>query len=264
MENKDITVIIPLHKYDEEINKLTLRALESIEPFHDKVKTMIVGPKEVLANFDGDFIELVENTGDLSVQGQINKGLEHTTTKWFSILEFDDFYSKFWYDTMVEYSDFYGDTVDVFLPIVKNVSTDEKVLGLSNETSWARGFTERNGFIDHETLLEYDNYQLIGALINREKALSCGPEFLKDNIKVTFMYETLLRLTHNQLNVLTVPKIGYTHTLFREGSLFWNSINDENEKLSNEESLFWLETSKTESKHNDKRLVTFEPNAEEA
>ena len=68
----------------------------------------------------------------------------------------------------------------------------------------------------------------------------------KDNIKLTFSYEFLLRATHNGLKIMTVPRIGYEHVNFRENSLFWKYKNDENMKLSDKDAKFWVETAKKE------------------
>ena len=54
---------------------------------------------------------------------------------------------------------------------------------------------------------------------------------LKENIKLTFGYEFLLRLTHNGCRVMTVPRVGYEHVNLREDSLFWMYRNDETKKL---------------------------------
>jgi hypothetical protein len=42
------------------------------------------------------------------------------------------------------------------------------------------------------------------------------------SIKLTFVYEFLLRLTYNSVSIMTIPKLGYKHTNMREGSIFWN------------------------------------------
>jgi hypothetical protein len=78
----------------------------------------------------------------------------------------------------------------------------------------------------------------------------------KDNIKLTFSYEFLLRLTHNGVAIMTVPKIGYQHVNFREDSLFW-SYQNEGSKLSENEAKFWLETSKKEFFFKNKRDVEY-------
>ena len=182
MENKKITIIIPLHKFNADYELMVNNALSSVEPFKDNVKTMIVGPEEVLSNFKNEDLVLVENTGKTDYQNQINLGVENVDTEWFSILEVDDDYNEIWYKSMVEYMEHFTD-VDVFLPIVKNINADGQMLGYINESSWAYGFTDKIGTIDYETLVDFQDYQMSGGLYKKESVIKCGGLF-KDNIKI--------------------------------------------------------------------------------
>ena len=56
---------------------------------------------------------------------QVNLGVAESKTKWVSILEFDDEFSKIWFKNVEKFSSHYSD-VDCFLPIV--VDVDEKGL----------------------------------------------------------------------------------------------------------------------------------------
>ena len=80
----------------------------------------------------------------------------------------------------------------------------------------------------------------------------------KDNLKLTFSYELLLRLTHNGVKVMGIPKIGYQHVNFRENSLFWSYKNDDKIKLDEDEVKFWLDTAKKEFFFKNKRDVNYE------
>jgi hypothetical protein len=146
--------------------------------------------------------------------------------------------------------------VSVFLPIVRDVNVEGKFLSFTNESAWAYGFTEKQGYIDNEVLLDFQNYQTSGGLYKTEVIKENG--MLKDNMKLTFSYELFLRLTHNSVKVMTVPRIGYQHVNFREDSLFWNYKNQENSKLSENEVKFWLETAKKEFFFKNKREVIYE------
>ena len=79
----------------------------------------------------------------------------------------------------------------------------------------------------------------------------------KENIKLTFSYELLLRLTHNGNKVMTVPKIGYQHVNFREDSLFWGYKNNDKTKLSEDEVKFWLDSAKKEFFFKNKRDIKY-------
>jgi hypothetical protein len=80
--------------------------------------------------------------------------------------------------------------------------------------------------------------------------------FLKDNIKLTFNYELLLRLTHNEKKIMVIPKVLYNHVNFREDSLFWNYKNAE-DKMNEKEFEFWFNTAKHEFFFNQKREINF-------
>jgi hypothetical protein len=121
---------------------------------------------------------------------------------------------------------------------------------------WAYGFTEKQGFLDNEVLLDYQNYQTSGGLYKTSVIKENGS--FKENIKLTFSYEFLLRLTHNGVKIMSVPKIGYKHLNLREDSLFWLYKNDENSKLKENEVKFWLDTAKKEFFFKNKRDVKYE------
>ena len=110
--------------------------------------------------------------------------------------------------------------------------------------------------LDNEVLLDFQNYQISGGLYKTQVVKDNGS--LKENIKLTFGYEFLLRLTHNNVKIMTVPKIGYQHLNFREDSLFWSYKNDDTNKISEEEAKFWLETAKKEFFFKNKRDVNYE------
>ena len=199
-------------------------------------------------------VTLVENiTGFNDFAGQINLGIDNCDTEWFSILEIDDEYKKNWLLYVNEYMTAYPD-VDVFLSLIRDVNEKGEFISFTNESVWAYGFTEKQGFLEKESLLEFQNYQTSGGLYKTQVIKDVGK--IKDNIKLTFMYEFLLRLTNNGVNIMTIPRIGYQHVNFREDSLFWSYQNDEYYKLSESDVKFWLETAKTEYFFKNKRDIS--------
>ena len=80
----------------------------------------------------------------------------------------------------------------------------------------------------------------------------------KSSMRLTFVYEFLLRLTYNSVNIMTIPRIGYKHMNLREGSIFWNYKNG-NEKISDKEVSFWIESAKKEHFFTSDRNIKFEP-----
>lgn len=259
---KNITILLPIHILEEKETLMLSKALESIEEFHNDVKLSIICPTKISNKFkDFDFgqkleVSIIENkTKSTDFQSQINLGIEKCDTEWFSILEIDDVYNKTWLPSMTEYINAFP-TVDVFLPVVRDVNTEGKFVSFTNESVWAYGFTDNLGYLNNETLLEFQNYQTSGGLFKTEVVNKYGG--FKDNIKLTFVYEFLLRLTYNGVNIAVVPKIGYQHVVMRENSLFWSLRNDEKEKLEHEEIKFWIETAKTEYFFKNKREVSYQ------
>lgn len=258
--SKNITIILPIHKMDELYKEMLTHAVDSIQDFHNDVKLMIVCPTDVkneIDNFDlGQKLEIKYNvhTGETDFCSQINRGIDNCDTEWFSILEIDDVYKPIWLKSINEYVKIYPD-VDIFLPIVKDINPDGKFTSFTNESAWAYGFTDMQGYIDNEVLLEFQNYQTSGGLY-RTKVVKENGSF-KENIKLTFTYEFFLRMTHNGVRIMTVPRVGYQHVNFRENSLFWNYKNDEKSLLSEKEVKFWLEAARKEFFFKNKRDITY-------
>lgn len=261
MSNKNITILLPIHKIGEEESVMLSNALESIEDFHNDIKLKIICPqgvKDKLDNFEFGQkleVELVVNTSkETDFCTQINAGINVCDTEWFTILEIDDEFKGIWLTSVNEYIK-NNPTVDVFLPIVKDINSEGTFISFTNESAWAYGFTDNQGFVDNEVLLEYQNYQTSGGLFKTEVVKENGK--LKENIKLTFTYELLLRLTHNGAKIMVIPRVGYQHVNFREDSLFWSYKNGEDGRLNENEVKFWLDTAKKEFFFKNKRDINY-------
>lgn len=257
---KNITVILPLHSVEGDYKEMLKNAITSVEDFHNDVIVSIVCPKSVgdQLNFpitDKVEIKIITNEGQTDFCSQVNLGIEKCETEWFSILEVDDEFKSIWLKSVNEYSKTYTD-VDVFLPIVRDINVEGKFISFTNESVWAYGFTEKQGYLDNEVLLDFQSYQISGGLYRTQVVKDNGS--FKENIKLTFGYEFFLRLTHNGVKIMSVPKIGYQHLNFREESLFWEYKNNEETKLKEDEVKFWLETAKKEFFFKNKRDVNYE------
>jgi hypothetical protein len=171
---------------------------------------------------------------------QVNYGIKNAKGTWVSLFEFDDEYSSIWFKNVKKYIDAYPQT-QVFLPVV--VETDEKGLfaGFTNEATFAANFSQEMGVLTNETLQEYQNFQTAGSVIKKQVIEDFGG--FKSSIKLTFVYEFLLRLTYNSVPIMTIPKLGYKHTNMREGSIFWNYKFGE-DKMIEDEVKFWVQTAK--------------------
>jgi hypothetical protein len=256
---KKISIILPVHTLKGDYSELLNNAIKSVEDFHNDVILTIVCPKEVkeeLSSLSEKLeIKIIENSGQTDFCTQVNLGITNCETEWFSILEVDDEFKSIWLKSMNQHINENSD-VDVFLPIVQDVNVNGNFVSFTNESMWAYGFTEKQGFLDNEVLLDYQNYQTSGGLYKTQVIKENGS--FKDNIKLTFSYELLLRLTHNGVKIMSVPKIGYKHVNLREDSLFWLYKNDENTKLKEKEVRFWLDTAKKEFFFKNKRDVKYE------
>jgi hypothetical protein len=256
---KKITIILPVHRIDGDYKEMLNNALSSIEDFHNDVVVTIVCPPSV-KNEIGQLSDKLEinytiNAKETDFCSQVNAGITNCETEWFSILEIDDEFKPIWLKSMNQYLNEHTD-VDVFLPIVQDINVNGNFVSFTNESMWAYGFTEKQGFLDNEVLLDYQNYQTSGGLYKTSVIKENGS--FKENIKLTFSYEFLLRLTHNGVKIMSVPKIGYKHLNLREDSLFWIYKNDENSKLKENEVKFWLDTAKKEFFFKNKRDVKYE------
>jgi len=252
----DITVIIPVFNIDSELFTNAIDSIKAQIELPDEV-LIVVGKdtddhKVVLKeNYDGLNVRLLDHSESTSFASQMNLGVKYCNTKWFSFLEQDDEMSKIWLKNAIDYRKVYTD-IDIFLPIIIDVDKEGKLAGLSNQAAWAHTFSEEMGILDNAALLSNQNFNFGGMVMNQEIYLEFGG--IKENVKLTFMYEFLLRMTFNSNKVMIIPKLGYKHINMREGGLFDNYISE----LSPEESTWWLEMAKKEYFHIHDRGTQYE------
>lgn len=261
--NKTISVVIPVHELDNTTTELFKRALKSVESQKVKpTKVLLVTSKEaqsdvekILKEFKNNDFTSIVNNGDTDFCSQINFGAKNCGTDFFSVLELDDEYSSIWFKNVYEYVNAYSE-IGTFLPIIVEVGTDGNFLHFTNEAVWAQGFGEKLGIMDINSLLVFPNFGTSGAVFNSEKFNDAGG--FKSNIKLTFMYELLLRLVNEDMGIMVIPKVGYKHTNSRINSLFMNY----RETISPEEAKFFMDKAKTEFYFNPnliKRNIEFKP-----
>jgi glycosyltransferase involved in cell wall biosynthesis len=185
---------------------------------------------------------------------QVNYGIKNAKGTWISLFEFDDEYASIWFKNVEKYIGAYPE-IQMFLPVV--VETDEKGVfaGFTNEATFAANFTQEMGFLTNETLQDYQNFQTAGSVFKKEIIEDFGG--FKPSIKLTFVYEFLLRMSYNSLRIMTIPKLGYKHTSMREGSIFWNYKNGD-DVMTEHEVKFWISTAKKEYFFKDDRNIKYE------
>ena len=275
MEKSNISVIIPIHTVID-LDQYLPKALESVtkntvQP--DEILIVRCACPEVtefLSGYDfGDMknkIRTVETKKTKEFAHMVNSAVEEVKTDYFSILEFDDEYSSIWFKNAIKYIKAYPD-VDVFLSHVIDVNEKNEFIGTTNEVTWSLGFVNgmtpeesysNLGFLDLEALKTYPNFQISGAVIKKSTFEDIGG--IKNNIKLSFVYEFLLRMTYNGYRVMTIPKSGYKHMNMRPYSLFWRYRNDDRYKLSQDEGKFWMQTAMKEYFFNFDREIKYEGN----
>lgn len=262
----DVTVILPIHKLEENDITSFENAIKSIKNSNTKPKELIIttcncpGTVEFLENYDnenygGVNVKILKHDNANDFCKQINFAVDNIQTKYFSILEFDDEYTPIWFENFEIYQKHYSD-VKIFFPIVIDVNINKEFLGFTNEAVWAMNFSDKLGILDENSLLKFPNFQTSGAIIDTEMYKEFGG--LKPSMKLTFVYEFLLRLARFDQKIMTIPRVGYLHTNMRENSLFWNYKNDPERRINPEEANFWLETAKKEYYFKHDRGVEYE------
>jgi len=261
----NISVILPVHELngDSEIT-LFKNAITSVSNQEVKADELIIvvpeGSKveEALKEFDfGDakaLVRVVSNPNGSDFQTQLNYGISEAKSEWFSFLEFDDEYSTKWFKNVVEYREAHDD-VEVFMPIIVDVNAEDGgFMGLTNEAVWANSFSDELGVLDNNALLSFQNFNIDGFVMKKSTFEQWGG--LKKNIKLTFIYEYLLRITVNGVKVMVIPRFGYKHQNQREGSLFKNYSTE----MNSVEAKWWLDQAKKEYFHSRERDITYEAN----
>lgn len=264
MEKFDVSVILPIKSanargFDEYLTK----AIESLKTQLLGINELIIVHTdetklvEVLDNFDFGTLNVKKDVWrkEPNFAEQVNHGVRMAKSKWVSILEFDDEYSKIWFKNVKLFSESYPE-MDAFLPIVVDIDEKNAFAGFTNEATFALNIASEMGKLTNETLQTYQNFQISGMVIQKSKFIDYG--LLKSSFKLTFGYEFFLRMTHNGVKIMSIPRIGYKHVNLREGSIFWNYKNGET-PLVEDEVRFWVDSAKKEYFFIHDRAIKYEP-----
>lgn len=185
---------------------------------------------------------------------QVNKGAESASGDWISILEFDDEYSPIWFKNVKKYVEYYKD-VEAFLPIVIDINDKGVFAGFTNEATFAANFAQEIGYLSNEMLMQYQNFQIAGMVISRNKFIEYGG--LKPTVKLTFGWEFFLRMTYNSVKIMSIPKFGYKHLNMRAGGIFWNYKNG-SDVMTEDEVKFWIDIAKKEHFFTSDREINYD------
>ena len=261
METNNISVILPIHLLDETTKELFGNAVLSVlEQSVRPDELVIVVPKgsdvaEYVKAHDyadyKDSVTIAENDGETDFASQVNYGVSVSKSEWFSILEYDDEFAKIWFKNVIEYRAAHTN-VDLFLPIIIDVDDNSGFIGFTNEAVWANSFSDELGVLDLNALLTYQNFNTDGMVIRKSTYDEFGG--FKPSIKLTFIYEFLLRMTFKDVRVFVIPKFGYKHVNQRNGSLF----STYKQSLDPIEARWWLAQAKKEYYFPRDRKITYE------
>ena len=255
---KELGIIIPMHEFGKENIELLNKAVDSIPEGLPICLSVPKGTTPAKIKGSSPRVAMVVSADDdTSFAGLVENGVRafanNPDVKWFSILEFDDTYTPIWLDNVKRYIDFMPDTsVFMFLEDITDFN-DGKYIGFGNEAAWASAFSNEIGFIDLDCLQNYFDFYLTGSVFNLKDWLEVGG--LKSSIKITFWYEWLLRATNKGKKVFVIPKVGYNHTLGRQGSL----VEQYKADIDREESQWWFDLAKREYFYKEDRKKEYDP-----
>lgn len=260
----NISVIIPIVECNDNTTPLLSKAVESIAKqeeingvdvpnsypwiylvFPSTIEADVISWRDSMLRLHQGRLNfvLIKNDGNTDYQSQVNLAVKSVETDYFTVLEFDDEFSTTFFKNAQNYI-YAFPQIDVFLTMMIEVNERNEGIKLTNETVWAQQFVGENGemgYLNLNALKQYTDFKLSGAVIKKLEFQNLGG--YKTNIKLTFMYEFLLRALNNASKIFTIPKIGYKHFATREGSLF----DTYSKTMPIEERKFWFEVATKES-----------------
>lgn len=245
----DILVILPLHKFDKEVEPLLNDAIKSVPNDIDIVISATNTIKDNVTEAVKNFANVKVNGNDATDFPSLVNSAVNTDYKWFSILEYDDEFTPKWFDNVKTYIEYKPDT-SVFLPFEDLVDFNNKeYIGIGNEAPWASSFSNEIGYIDLDCLQNFFEFYLTGCIFNTADWKEMGG--LKTNIPIYFWYEFLLRMTNKSKKVFVIPKVGYIHYLGRDGSL----IETYRKTVDDKEAEYWMNVAKKEYFFKEEREI---------
>ena len=257
---KELVVIIPMHEFGKENIELANKAIESVPEGVTVCLSVPKGtPEAKIKNIPSSVPRIISDGDGTTFADLVNSAvnaLADKEYKWFSILEFDDTYTKNWLDNTKKYIDFMPD-MSVFMTLEDITDFNNgKYVGFGNEAAWASSFSNEIGYIDNDCLQNYFDFYLTGSIFNTADWREVGG--LKPSIKITFWYEWLLRATNKGKKVFVIPKVGYNHTLGREGSL----VETYKKSMTPDETQWWFDLAKREYFYKEDRKKEYKKEEE--
>lgn len=273
MSFNGIDIIVPVHKYNDEVSILLTRCLSSIKEMSKKsvsnnikIDVQIVGPSSLPSKEILNLIEWGEEFNTFNVSenttqkfdfsSQVNYAVENLCKNdYFMIVEFDDMVTLNWLNASIPYINKYKNC-PMFLPLIEtyDIKNPTTPLYYINEMGWSSSFVENElGVINNSLLHDYYNFNITGSILRKKEFLKAGG--LKPSIKLSFGHELMLRLTHFYDSLFVIPKVGYFHFLNRDDSL----TSEYHKTLSKEEGSWWIQLATQEYEYKEDRNKTYIP-----
>lgn len=234
---EDLTVIIPIDKIDDTTRPMFDKALASVG---ENAKVMVVGPKAELDKLKDTKLIFVENE-DVNLPKQVNVAVAEVKTKYFTVLEYDDEFTKNWFNNVDKWSEA-NPGFFAYLPIneVFDYKKNNEPTGYLNEPVWASSFSEKLGYFDNDSLMNYASVNCTGGVFDKDAFVEIGG--LKESMKLSFWYEMLLRANYKAKTIYVIPKVGLKHGVNRDGSL----LDVYSKTMGPDEADWWLNLAREE------------------
>lgn len=225
---KNLTIILPLHEYNE---KLLVNSLSSVkETFSKNITLMFVGENDIISKAENlskkiglecKIIKTENSETDFCTQ--VNKAVFACTTQYFSVLEYDDEYMPYIGDIYKKFMNNHNE-LSVVLPINEYYNEAEMFLSFGNEIAWDASFAsvnkenglEKLGYVTIESLDIFMDFNCTGGIFKTEDFISLGG--LNGEYTIAAWYDYLLKVTSNKKNIYVLPRVGYAHTIGRTDS----------------------------------------------
>jgi glycosyltransferase involved in cell wall biosynthesis len=254
----NISVIVPVHKLESNYLSKCIESIKNQKVLPYEVIIVTSDDKEIssyLSTYDfgniKDITKVMENTtGNYDFQSQVNFGVDQSSGDYITFVEYDDEISQIWIKNGLTYIKSYPDT-GIFLPIIYECDENGRFISFTNESVWAKDYSEETGFLDNNTLQRVQNFNFDGMIVKKELYQEYGG--LKRNMKLTFTYEFLLRMSYMSVPIMVIPKLGYKHMNNRPGSLY----DHYKKTLDQLESRFWINKAKKEYFFTNDREITY-------
>jgi hypothetical protein len=271
--------IVDLLVLTHNLNPSNIEILKSIldNPTVERVKGKSDSEKETIKVTGKNKINyIIENTDANNYAKLFNEATNYANLnnyEWFSMVEHDDFFTKFW----VKYFNLYStekNENDVLIPLAKQTAP-MGFAGFMNEACWVDGFAEVAGIFDLNLMLRFNCINISGCAFKTKSILNYSEEKdgffkpMKESMKINYSYEFLLRMIYNDLKFYTIPRLGYDCKINRsveKYDYFSSKLpmdlvqkSPENGGVTIEEYKFWTDLVKKEYFFDNDRNKIYQP-----